>query len=59
MSSKFLKINNKDRFLLNDVSITCENQVNEILSNYPHDAQIDFVEPTLKDLLPININEIL
>jgi len=49
----------KERVLLNELSVSSDKQVSEILERYPQGAQIDFVKPTLKDLLPININEII
>tara|TARA_B110001452_G_C15089835_1_gene380254 strand:+ start:331 stop:522 length:192 start_codon:yes stop_codon:yes gene_type:complete len=53
-----LKVEGK-RYLLNDSSPTIDNQVNDILSYHPKDALVEFVKPELKDVLPLNIKDIL
>ncbi len=42
---------NGDRYLINPKSMACEKRCIEILKNYNDDAIVDFVEPTLNDVL--------
>lgn len=59
MALKTLVINNKHRYLINEDSPVGEKVALDIISYHGWDCVVEFAKPTLEDVLPKTVKELI